>query len=172
MREIEFRGKKETLTEENKKYTNGWIYSDTLYKDDDGVYLIPLGVSAESYHLGKYNFRANSDRFEIMVAKIKPETLGQYTGLKDKNGTKIFEGDIVQLTRTKMRAPTASFNGQDIVSKHLIYWDEERHAFHQKHYTEERCIGGGSIDFEDVRAEENIIEVIGNIHDNPELLKE
>ena len=147
MREIEFRG----------KYDGKWFYG-SLYWD---------------YFNTRYEIKFHDDLCDYDTGIIPDhDTIGQYTGLKDKNGTKIFEGDIVQLTRTKMRAPTASFNGQDIVSKHLIYWDEERHAFHQKHYTEERCIGGGSIDFEDVRAEENIIEVIGNIHDNPELLKE
>lgn len=147
MREIEFRG----------KHDGKWFYG-SLYWD---------------YFNTRYEIKFHDDLCDYDTGIIPDhDTIGQYTGLKDKNGTKIFEGDIVQLTRTKMRAPTASFNGQDIVSKHLIYWDEERHAFHQKHYTEERCIGGGSIDFEDVRAEENIIEVIGNIHDNPELLKE
>lgn len=147
MREIEFRG----------KHDGKWFYG-SLYWD---------------YFNTRYEIKFHDDLCDYDTGVIPDhDTIGQYTGLKDKNGTKIFEGDIVQLTRTKMRAPTASFNGKDIVSKHLIYWDEERHAFHQKHYTEERCIGGGSIDFEDVRAEENIIEVVGNIHDNPELLKE
>lgn len=140
MREIEFRAK--------HTWDNEFVYGYLVYIQVDNSYRITQGKEISYF--------------------VKADTIGQYTGLKDKNGTKIFEGDIIQLTRTKMRAPTASFNGQDIVSKHLIYWDEERHAFRQKHYTEERCIGGGSIDFE--RAEENIIEVIGNIHDNPELL--
>lgn len=147
MREIEFRGK------DDGKWFHGSLYWD--------------------YFNNRYEIRFHDELCDYDTGIIPDhDTIGQYTGLKDKNGTKIFEGDIVQLTRTKMHAPTASFNGQDIVSKHLIYWNEERHAFYQKHYTEERCIGGGSIDFEDVRAEENIIEVIGNIHDNPELLKE
>lgn len=158
MREIEFRGK----TDENIWVFGNFVKTKEEYTKEISNAIINL--DAEHRCCGEY--------LDNGWNEIDINTLGQYTGLKDKNGTKIFEGDIVQLTRTKMRAPTASFNGQDIVSKHLIYWDEERHAFHQKHYTEERCIGGGSIDFEDVRAEENIIEVIGNIHDNPELLKE
>ena len=102
---------------------------------------------------------------------INENTLGQYTGLEDKNGTKIFEGDILKFTRTKIYAPSASFNGQDLISTHLIYWNEEKCSFYQDHYTEERCIGSGSIIFDDERAKENIVEVIGNIYDNKELLE-
>lgn len=158
MREIEFRGKKEILTEENKRYTDGWIYSDTLYKDDDGVYLIPYGVSAEAYHLGTYDFRANSDRFEIMVAKIKPETLGQYTGLTDKNGTKIFEGDIVRINGWWYVSGPAGYEKNMTVVKYdnevcgftpMCNYDTDCGVFHSA----EEC------------------EVIGNVFDNPELLE-
>ena len=151
MREIEFRGKKEILTEENKKYTDGWIYSDTLYKDDNGVYLIPLGVSAESYHLGKYNFRANSDRFEIMVAKIKPETLGQYTGLKDKNGTKIFEGDIIKGTIVSAWA-------KDVIVCVVEYQKDGFVSISENKWKHKLMFAKD-------------IEVIGNIYDNPDLLE-
>lgn len=175
MREIRFRGKKEILTEENKRYTDGWIYSDTLYQDDNGVYLIPDGVSAEAYHRGNYNFRANSDKFEIMVAKIKPETLGQYTGLKDKNGTKIYEGDIV------------------ITEKDWDIYDEENKTYHRyviKFTNEgigscgccyETFSGSGFVGERVLESMTGEIyterchmdwgcEIIGNIYDNPELL--
>lgn len=92
---LRFRAKKEKLTEENRAYTDGWIYGDSIYKDDDGTYIIPDGVSAESYHLGTYDFRANSDKFKIMVAKVDPQTLGVSTGIFDKSGNEVFTGDIV-----------------------------------------------------------------------------
>ena len=48
MLHIKFRGKKETITNENEDYLNkGWVYGNSLYQDDGGMYLIPDGVSAE-----------------------------------------------------------------------------------------------------------------------------
>ena len=91
----------------------------------------------------------------------------------DKNGKKIFEGDIVRYTRKCVYEPTCSFHKKDLVSLHLICWNDKEYAFEQKHYSLEsqRVIGRGNIMFTDDRAKENIIEVIGNIHDNPELLE-
>ena len=82
---------------------------------------------------------------------VIPETVGQYTGLTDKNGKKIFEGDIVKSGTYKFTEELIftvvfdEFCRYVIVSNYGIYLLARNH--------------------EDV-------EVIGNIHDNPELLKE
>jgi uncharacterized phage protein (TIGR01671 family) len=104
--------------------------------------------------------------------EVIPETVGQYTGLTDRNGKKIFEGDIIRYTRTNMFAPSCSFHNQDLVSLHLILWDSSVSAFVQRHYelNGKRILGKGSAVLYDERAKENIVEIIGNIHDNPELL--
>lgn len=104
---------------------------------------------------------------------VIPETVCQYTGLTDKNGTKIFEGDILKYTRKKWHEPLSNKNNQDMVCFCEVYFDEKTHCFRFYHYEEDtkRCIGSGLLTFDDSRAEENIIEVIGNIFDNPELLK-
>lgn len=145
MREIEFRAK--------AKNKNAWIYGDLIHDEN--------GYSILSKKEG--------------CLKIKPNTIGQYTELKDKNGRKIFEGDIVKYTRKHMYCPTANFHNKDLVSLHKIYWNEEHYQFWEEQYPlddrEFRCIGGGPIGFDDERADENIIEVVSNIYDNPELLK-
>lgn len=152
MREILFRGKRT----DNGEWVEGCFIKDG--KPDERKYFIQTLPTFEK-PLGD-------------IYEVDSKTIGQFTGLCDKNGKKIFEGNIVKYTRTDMYAPTKSFNGEDLVSKHLIYWNEEKCCFYQEHYTKKRCIGGGSINFIDERAKDNIIEVIGNIHDNPELLEE
>ena len=74
------------------------------------------------------------------------KTVGQYTGLTDKDGTRIFEGDVIK------------HRGENFI----VNWDEECAGFYP-FYDQDNPIGYGVI------GEES--EVIGNIHDNPELLK-
>ena len=88
---------------------------------------------------------------------VIPETVGQYTGLPDKNGKKIFEGDIVKVCR-----------GKDI-EKGIVYYDE-RIGTYAVLYND----GNINLFFDIFTSKDpNVyIEIIGNIHDNPELLKE
>lgn len=84
--------------------------------------------------------------------EVDPETVGQYTGLTDKNGKKIFEGDIVKTDKfsepnkqyiIKYDLQFGAFIGQDRYNLYFVTFDGDSGEF----------------------------EVIGNIHDNPELLK-
>lgn len=84
-----------------------------------------------------------------MVAEVIPKTVGQYTGLSDKNGKKIFEGDIVT-------------NPKGDIGR--VTWYEEHCAFMIYSITENKVYWLFDNDF-------SLIEIIGNIHDNPELLK-
>ena len=85
---------------------------------------------------------------------IYNETAGQFTGLTDKNGKKIFEGDIVIVT-------TINIDEEDGYG--VIDWHEDTARYI---VDLPRLI----VDFDNLYS--NQVEVIGNIHDNPELLKE
>ena len=130
MREILFRGK--TLT---GKWVEGAYYKQKLfYGDKEDADVIITSTENLTYD--------QALEFAICIS----ETIGQYTGLTDKNGTKIFEGDIV----------TRDFG--KVTHTYQISFDIELSAF-----IAQRNGGFSSIDDE--------FEIIGNIHDNPELLK-
>jgi len=86
---------------------------------------------------------------KLQDEKVIPETIGQYTGLKDKNGKKIFEGDFLR-------------NGDDIMlvifRKDLASFALSKKGWLHDHFFQEAVSNSDC-------------EIIGNIHDNPELLR-
>lgn len=87
---------------------------------------------------------------------VERDSVGQFTGLKDKNGREIYEGDIIGC--------------QDFEYKHLIFYNENEGRFMAGLYgdTSIYSIGVCGLENRDFMRDK---EVIGNIHDNPELLK-
>ena len=123
-----FRGK--------RKDGQGWIEDDLVH-----TRTTTQGVVTEIYTLD-------------MSYEVDPETVGQCTGLKDKNGKLIFEGDIIV---------TDIFNTPEI--KYTIAYNKEIAAFIGEY--RKGCIKY----FTTFDGDSNCFEVIGNIHDNPELLE-
>lgn len=94
--------------------------------------------------------------------EVDPDTVGQYTGLKDKNGTRIFEGDILRIAKETdgngtYFVPPLEYPARAVVKWDLCAWMWETLCEDKRYITfpEAWC------HFE--------CEVIGNIHDNPEL---
>lgn len=132
MREILFRGK----TEQGK-----WLYG----------YLVK----------GNYNtgFGIIEDHIDTGMQYVKEETVGQFTGLMDKNGAKIFEGDFLKY-KLKERI-------NDVYIYGYVVYNQDTCEFVVSSIVEEFIIPDKDF-FNDIED----IEVIGNIHDNPELLGE
>ena len=100
---------------------------------------------------------------------VLPETVGQYTGLTDKNGNKIFEGDILKGEQYPYKDKDGDYN----YFAEVLWFDNSpgfgTYTF-KNPKSKVRGISTGNCDYlEDFSSED--WEVIGNIHDNPELLK-
>ena len=136
MREILFRGKS---TEDGKWFTGQLLRFKSPVSEKE------LNVIVEGCE-----WDDSDEWFNIFrMAKVVPETVGQFTGFTDKNGKRIFEGDIIRKTN-EGRHPeifTANIHTDFRVKEEVYYGPFE-------HFTE-------SCEY----------EIIGNIHDNPELMK-
>ena len=139
MREILFRGK--------HSHKSMWDYGD-LYIDHDKVY---IGMR-ETMH----GVRVHGE--------VIPDTIGQYTGLTDKNGKKIFEGDILSIARRMDGMGTYYFPAIEYPVNVVVKWDMCSWMW------ETIAEDTRYISFPDAWCHYEC-EVIGNIHDNPELME-
>ena len=144
MRDIIFRG---------KRIDNGeWVYGFYCHYDDTK----DKGKDDCDYIVEKHN----GNHFPFI--KVLPETVGQYTGVTDKNGRKIFEGDILSIKFQPRYVERVSWEGKpDAIAK--VFWDFSAFRLRAKNDVDIRFA-----DFCDICSKET--EIIANIHDNPELL--
>ena len=142
-RKILFRG---------KRIDNGkWAEGDLINNEGSVFIFISHGVKPNGFEYVKIGGATVG-----YIVEVIPESVGQFTGLTDKNGVKIFEGDIVSFKRG-----IGNWTGKFMTTIHGVYWDEIVSRFSLGKEQE-------GIKFRSHPRYE--YEVIGNIHDNPSKL--
>lgn len=145
MREILFRGKRT----DNCEWVEGSL---TLFN------------KTVTYAEITYQHEFEEGKFYIVRADVDPCTVGQYTGLKDKTGKRIFDGDILNIAKIAdglggYYQPPLDYPVNVVVKWDLCAWmwetlcDDKRYITFPDAWCHYEC------------------EIIGNVHDNPELLE-
>lgn len=137
MRQIKFRGK--------DIETGEWMYGDLIQRMG---YMPSVMFPYESN--GKVHYSE---------CAVKRETVGQFTGLLDKNGNEIYDGDILVWGENDYKSPPMI-----VMFKHgsfgYTYIEDWFHSF----------AGNTNFTFNPLNTDVRF-EIVGNIHDNPEILK-
>ena len=148
MREILFRGQTRKYGEkvrmgDGQKLPGHWVYGGVLQ-----------GVGSHSIIYGGENVNDPGENLDKWY--VHTDTLGQFVGLTDKNGKKVFENDIVVICYET--------DGEEFSETKRVHYNEKECCWYPMRWEEccECC---------DHYTEVKSIEVIGNIHDNPELLE-
>jgi uncharacterized phage protein (TIGR01671 family) len=139
VREIKFRGL--------ESMTGDWVYGNLVQTGVGMRYIIPRNLIGDV----------------IPQWLVDRDTVGQYTGLKDKNGKEIYEGDIVEFT-------WFDYVGSDTQFKGLVKYRSGLYEIWKNDKTEFFGSDGAFI-LNHVWLQDEEFEVIGNIYENPELLK-
>lgn len=143
MRDILFRGKRI----DNDEWVYGSFCMDALEQFN--------GLCGVDGFIRLYD----KTKCKMQSYEVDRETVGQYTGCTDKNGKRIFEGDIVQYHERQ-------FDGKDVPVRDAVLYEEG--GFSVRAYFLNNWLWNsinGNTQLRDVA-------IIGNINDNPELLKE
>jgi uncharacterized phage protein (TIGR01671 family) len=156
MREYKFKGKRI----DNGEWVYGY-YSVVIEHGDNGGVEHLYRETATALH-----YISNEEGISHIVI---PETVGEITGLRDckrtaeyPEGQEVYEGDIIRFT-------VFDYNGSDTQHTGVIKWSGARFAIW--HDNEQEYYGSdGAFDLDWVFAQDDEMEVIGNIHSNPELL--
>ena len=137
-REILFRGK--------LSHSGVWVEGNLIKDRNGNNSIIPFNVfEPDGHHL-----IIDSDE----AWRVDTETVGQFTGMTDKNGKKVFEGDIIIEKESDYDNEYRIYN---------VYWNEDNFQYW---FSDDVTIDSHPID----ELEIDYSRVIGNIHDNPELL--
>ena len=141
-------------------------------RKDNGEWVEGFLFQTQEHTYIAYAEQFDDDLFlapETIFIEVIPETVGQCTGLTDKNGKKIFEGNIIQtVQKIKGRKNKQTYK---FVIKYGKYIPKD---YCRTEYSQWQTIGfyafDGKRDYQ-LSCFGDLLEVIGNIYDNPELLK-
>lgn len=148
-REILFRG---------KRVDNGeWAYGRGLLQCKDELGNEIVAIFTDIVKSEKYIKKEG--RYTLYYEPVKAETLGQYTGLKDKNGKQIFEGDILEYIGKRE-------DNMNKVYRRKVVFHEGMFALLSKELQ-----AYSALNYHGMKDGRFAWRVIGNIHDNPELIE-
>lgn len=145
-RKIKFRGK--VKWNGNHKFSGDWVYGYYRNNDNGNAFITETVDDFDNYIFDE--------------TEVDENTVGQYTGLKDKNENEIYEGDIIDFSYDMF---VGNFN--TFVAKGIIIFEEG--AFYVQCLENENLTKDESYLIYTINID--TIEIIGNIYDNPELLK-